>query len=60
VVGDDAYGGDRSLAASLGLARPFLHARKLAFAHPATGERVEVESPLPPDLARALETARSA
>jgi 23S rRNA-/tRNA-specific pseudouridylate synthase len=32
------------------LGRQFLHARRLAFTHPLNGQRVEVESPLPPDL----------
>ena len=48
VVGDARYRGAR---ASLPLARPFLHAARLAFEHPRTGERVEFESPLPADLA---------
>jgi 23S rRNA pseudouridine1911/1915/1917 synthase len=37
-----------------------LHAAGLAFDHPFTGERVDVESPLPDDLAAALERARDA
>ena len=37
------------------LARPFLHARELSFDHPATGDRVTFESPLPPELAAVLE-----
>jgi len=49
VVGDPVYGRGDSLAA-----RQFLHAARLAFAHPMTGEPVAVESPLPPDLAEAL------
>lgn len=54
VSGDRVYG----VRDDLGLARQFLHAARLAFAHPLTGERVEIESPLPPDLAAALERAR--
>ena len=42
----------------LGLERQFLHAARLAFDHLFTGERVEVTSPLPDDLAAALERAR--
>ena len=42
----------------LGLSRQFLHASRLAFPHPITGERVECESPLPDDLAAALDRAR--
>ncbi|MDF2750563.1 MAG: RluA family pseudouridine synthase [Gaiellaceae bacterium] len=55
VAGDPVYG----VPGDLGLGRQFLHAARLSFAHPFTGERVEVESPLPPDLAAALELARS-
>jgi 23S rRNA pseudouridine1911/1915/1917 synthase len=54
VAGDPVYG----VAGDLGLERQFLHAARLAFPHPFTGARVEVESPLPPDLAQALEVAR--
>ena len=45
VVGDGVYG-----AADDRLARQFLHAARLAFAHPLTGERLDLASPLPPDL----------
>jgi 23S rRNA pseudouridine1911/1915/1917 synthase len=53
VCGDPEYG----TAGLFGLERQFLHATRLAFDHPLTGERVEVVSPLPEDLARALELA---
>jgi 23S rRNA pseudouridine1911/1915/1917 synthase len=53
VVGDPEYGG----AKLLGLERQFLHATRLAFDHPLTGERIEVRSPLPADLQSALERA---
>jgi 23S rRNA pseudouridine1911/1915/1917 synthase len=43
-----------------GLRRQFLHAHRLAFAHPDSGERLEFESALPADLVAALETARAA
>ena len=56
VAGDPVYG----VEGHLGLERQFLHAARLAFTHPFTGERVEVASPLPPDLAAALDRARSA
>jgi 23S rRNA pseudouridine1911/1915/1917 synthase len=56
VAGDPEYG----TAGLLGLERQFLHAARLAFAHPFTGEPVEVVSPLPGDLAAALERARGA
>jgi len=55
VSGDPTYG----LEGDLGLERQFLHAARLAFPHPFTGEPVETESPLPPDLQAALEEARS-
>jgi 23S rRNA pseudouridine1911/1915/1917 synthase len=54
VSGDPAYG----VEGDLGLERQFLHAARLAFPHPLTGEPVETESPLPPDLQAALEEAR--
>jgi 23S rRNA pseudouridine1911/1915/1917 synthase len=53
VVGDRVYG-----VRDLDLDRQFLHAARLAFPHPITGEEVETESALPPDLASALERAR--
>ena len=53
VAGDPEYGG----AGMLGLQRQFLHATRLAFAHPIGGERVEVHSPLPADLQQALARA---
>jgi 23S rRNA pseudouridine1911/1915/1917 synthase len=55
VAGDPLYG----RPGELGLERQFLHAARLAFPHPMNGDRVEVESPLPPDLAAALERARA-
>jgi 23S rRNA pseudouridine1911/1915/1917 synthase len=51
VVGDRAYGAGPALSAP----RTFLHAARLAFQHPVTNDRVEVESPLPEDLAQVLE-----
>jgi 23S rRNA pseudouridine1911/1915/1917 synthase len=53
VAGDPEYG----TAGLYGLERQFLHAARLAFDHPITGERVEVSSPLPDDLRRALARA---
>ncbi len=53
VVCDDLYGAGRSVPGS-GLSRPFLHARSLAFVHPATGTRVSFDSPLPDDLEATL------
>ena len=54
-VGDRTYGADPTLAARLGLTRQWLHARSLAFAHPADGRWVEFTSEYPADLAHALE-----
>ena len=56
VCGDPVYG----VAGDLGLERQFLHAARLAFDHPYGGERVDVNSPLPADLAAALDRARAA
>jgi 23S rRNA pseudouridine1911/1915/1917 synthase len=53
VCGDPEYG----TAGLLGLERQFLHAVRVAFDHPLTGERVEVVSALPADLQRALARA---
>jgi 23S rRNA pseudouridine1911/1915/1917 synthase len=53
VVADTTYGAS-PLGAALGLERPALHARRLGFAHPVTGERVDVEEPLPDDLTAAV------
>ncbi len=54
VCGDRVYG----VAGDLGLERQFLHAHRLRFRHPFTDVEVDVTSPLPEDLARALERAR--
>ena len=51
VAGDPVYGSPEP-----GLRRQFLHAARLAFVHPVTGEPVDVASPLPSDLEQALET----
>ena len=53
VAGDPEYG----TAGLLGLERQFLHATRLAFEHPITGEQIERRSPLPQDLRAALERA---
>jgi 23S rRNA pseudouridine1911/1915/1917 synthase len=52
VLGDPEYG-----VPGYDLARQFLHAAGLAFTHPVTGERIEVASALPDDLAAALRRA---
>lgn len=56
LVGDATYGGEEKY----GLDRQFLHAHRLAFAHPATGEALTFRSELPADLASALALARAA
>ena len=58
-VGDLTYGADPTLAARLGLTRQWLHAVRLGFDHPGTGERVELTSEYPDDLATALERLRA-
>ncbi len=55
VCGDPEYG----TAGLLGLSRQFLHATRLSFPHPLSGERIEIESPLPPDLREALARAEA-
>lgn len=58
-VGDSMYGADPSLTQRLALSRQWLHARRLGFAHPRTGEYVEFESAYPADLQAALEALRA-
>ena len=60
ILGDRAYGGGGSTRRALGLTRPFLHSWRIGFGHPVTGERIELEEPLPEDLESALERARHA
>lgn len=52
VVGDLAYGATRK---DIGAPRTFLHAARLTFTHPGTGEPMSVEAPLPPDLESVLD-----
>ena len=58
VSGDTAYGASPTLTEELGLVRPALHAGHLGFAHPVTGEHIECDEPLPPDLTTALAKLR--
>jgi len=66
VAGDPTYGGTRAppsrraaaREALLSLGRPALHAARLAFVHPASGEPLAFEAPLPADLAATLERLR--
>ena len=59
-VGDFHYGADPVLAKRVGLERQWLHAVRLGFVHPESGEYVEFESPYPDDLAHALDVIRDA
>ncbi len=63
IVGDALYGGVHrrvpgDLRAVTHLQRPFLHAARLAFKHPADGRRMELTSELPEDLQRVLDELR--
>ena len=68
VAGDAVYGGTRApssrrseaRAALRSLERPALHAARLSFTHPATGERLAFAAPLPFDLATVLDRLRAA
>jgi 23S rRNA pseudouridine1911/1915/1917 synthase len=55
LVGDLTYGSDPALATRLGITRPWLHAKQLAFDHPACGERLSFNAEYPADLTRSLE-----
>ena len=54
-VGDVMYGADPVLAAKLDLERQWLHAVRLSFVHPTSGELMEFESAYPADLRHALD-----
>jgi 23S rRNA pseudouridine1911/1915/1917 synthase len=65
IVGDPLYGGVHrrvpgDIRAVTHLDRPFLHAARLAFAHPTDKRRMEFESELPDDLQRVLDDVRDA
>lgn len=59
VAGDATYGRRGRLERELGLNRQFLHAHRLRFSHPFTGQPMEFEDPLPEDLAGALKRLRT-
>jgi 23S rRNA pseudouridine1911/1915/1917 synthase len=59
-VGDLTYGADPALARRVGLERQWLHAVRLGFEHPDSGDYVEYESPYPDDLQHALDVIRTA
>ncbi|HSM20656.1 MAG TPA: pseudouridine synthase, partial [Rubrivivax sp.] len=57
IVGDPKYGDfarNKAFAREHHFTRMFLHARQIAFDHPATGERLTLDAPLPPDCAKLL------
>ncbi len=54
ILGDGRYGGAGDDARALGLRRPFLHAWRIAFDHPWTGARIDLEEPLAEDLEEGL------
>lgn len=61
IAGDDKYG-DFDLNKSLsrqGLRRMFLHAWRLQFDHPAAGERIALQAPLPPELQKFTDHVRT-
>ncbi|MGI8458055.1 MAG: RluA family pseudouridine synthase [Propionibacteriaceae bacterium] len=58
-VGDPTYGANPTLATRLGLVRQWLHAVRLGFVHPRTGDLVGFTSTYPDDLRHALEIARA-
>jgi 23S rRNA pseudouridine1911/1915/1917 synthase len=55
LVGDQTYGSDPALAQKLKIARPWLHAKQLAFTHPGSGKQISFSSDYPEDLTRSLE-----
>jgi 23S rRNA pseudouridine1911/1915/1917 synthase len=59
-VGDLTYGADPVLTKRVGLERQWLHAMRLGFEHPSTGEYVEFSSTYPDDLQHALDVIRDA
>jgi 23S rRNA pseudouridine1911/1915/1917 synthase len=58
-VGDLMYGADPVLADKLGLERQWLHAVRLGFVHPGSGELMQFEAGYPPDLQHALDVIRA-
>jgi 23S rRNA pseudouridine1911/1915/1917 synthase len=58
-VGDLMYGADPVLAAKLALERQWLHAVRLSFIHPSSGELMQFESGYPADLQQALDVIRA-
>ncbi len=59
VAGDPTYG-RRAKVLSEWISRPALHAWRLGFAHPRTGDRMQFEAPIPEDLTNLLKHLRRA
>jgi 23S rRNA pseudouridine1911/1915/1917 synthase len=55
LLGDTMYGADPTLASRMQIERQWLHAMRLSFLHPMTGEEVSFESHYSEDLAQTLE-----
>jgi 23S rRNA pseudouridine1911/1915/1917 synthase len=58
ILGDSVYGRDHTPRSPVPAPRQMLHARTLAFVHPSTGSRIQVEAPLPEDFRRVLSELR--
>ncbi len=50
IIGDDLYGGSRDL-----ISRQALHAARLSFTHPVSGKLIDISSPLPTDMLKAIQ-----
>lgn len=59
IIGDKVYGGRPVRAFELQVGRQMLHAERLGFIHPTTGERVTFSAPLPSDMQQLLELLQS-
>ena len=59
LLGDTMYGADPTLASRMNLERQWLHAVRLSFMHPTSGEQVSFESPHTEELQQALELLKS-
>jgi 23S rRNA pseudouridine1911/1915/1917 synthase len=59
LLGDTMYGADPTLASRLQIDRQWLHALRLSFMHPTSGEEVSFESSYSSDLAAVLQRLQS-
>ncbi len=60
IVGDPIYGGKKAAKKlSTSVPRQMLHAWRLEFTHPVTGEAMSFESPIPPDMEKVIEMLRN-